>query len=100
TGAGVTVGVFEPGPWDGEEYGQIYYNHADLLPNIDAEALRTQNPNIEPTHHASLVAGVIAAARNDIGSVGVAYDATLVSEGIKESDLNPLLYWSKYDIAN
>ncbi|WP_161831301.1 S8 family serine peptidase, partial [Pseudovibrio sp. POLY-S9] len=83
-----------------EDYGQVDYSHPDLLPNIDDEALRTQNPNIEPTQHATLVAGVIGAARNDIGSVGVAYDATLTSEGIRESDLNPLFNWQRYDIAN
>ncbi len=100
TGDGIKVGVFEPGPWDAEEYGQIDYSHPDLLPNIDAESLRTQNPNIEPTQHATLVAGVIGAARNDIGSVGVAYDVTLGSEGIRESDMNSLLNWRNYDVAN
>ncbi|WP_244272521.1 cadherin-like domain-containing protein [Pseudovibrio sp. Ad37] len=100
TGQGVRVGIFEPGPWNAEDYGQVDYSHPDLLPNIDDEALRTQNPNIEPTQHATLVAGVIGAARNDIGSVGVAYDATLTSEGIRESDLNPLFNWQRYDIAN
>ena len=100
TGKGVKVGVFEPGPWDAENYGQIDYSHPDLQPNIDAESLRTQNPNIEPTQHATLVAGVIAAARNEVGSVGVAYEATLSSEGVRESDLNPLLNWRNYDIAN
>ncbi|WP_200962083.1 Ig-like domain-containing protein, partial [Pseudovibrio sp. POLY-S9] len=49
TGQGVRVGIFEPGPWNAEDYGQVDYSHPDLLPNIDDEALRTQNPNIEPT---------------------------------------------------
>ncbi|EFO34067.1 proprotein convertase P [Roseibium sp. TrichSKD4] len=100
TGQGVTVGVFEPGPWDAEDYGQIDYSHPDLLPNIDQEALRTQNPNIEPTQHATLVAGVIGAARNDIGSVGVAYNSTLASEGISEKDISALRKWGDYDVAN
>ncbi|MBJ7538893.1 S8 family serine peptidase, partial [Marinomonas transparens] len=100
TGKGVTVAITEVGPWDGEEYGQIDYSHPDLLPNIDAESLRTQNPNIEPTQHATLVAGVIAAARNDIGSVGVAYDATLISAGISEGDVSALLNWQNYDVVN
>ena len=109
TGEGVRVGVFEPGPWDGTDYGQIDYSHPDLFKNIDMEALRTQNPNIEPTKHATLVAGVIGAARNDIGSVGVAYGATLASEGIKNNDpddetrnadFSALLNWHNYDIVN
>ena len=109
TGEGIDVGVFEPGPWDGEEYGQIDYSHPDLDDNIDAEAKRTYNPNIEPTKHATLVAGVIAAERNNSGSVGVAYDATLTSEGVKvnnpddpnqNNDFRALSNWDDYDVVN
>ena len=100
TGDGIRVGVFEPGPWDAAEYGQIDYHHPDLRVNIDAEAWRTQNPNTEPTQHATLVAGVIGAARNSLGGVGVAYDVTLASEGIRQEDFSAVKQWWTYDIAN
>lgn len=104
TGAGVTIGVFEPGPWDAMTPGQIDYTHPDLLPNVDSEWLRTANPHIEPTTHATLVAGVIGAARNGEGGVGVAYNATLASEGFSQADpsvaLTPLSEWKNFDIAN
>lgn len=100
SGKGVTVGIFEPGPWDAEGYGKIDYHHPDLTPNIDTEELRTENPNIEPTQHATLVAGVIAASRNGIGGVGVAHEATLTSKGLAESDLDALRDWGSVDVAN
>ena len=99
--------MFEPGPWDGQEYGLIDYEHPDLAPNVDAEWRRTLNTHIEPTTHATLVAGVIAAARNGEGSVGVAYDVTLSSHGLRNADddgenadFEAIWNWADYDIAN
>jgi subtilisin family serine protease len=72
TGAGVKIGVIDDG---------IDYNHSDLAPNYltalqydamtpDGSALGTSSDD-----HGTTVAGVLAAARNGSGIVGVAYSA-------------------------
>ncbi|HSW09202.1 S8 family serine peptidase [Aquabacterium sp.] len=77
TGAGVRIGVFDQG---------IDASHADLHDNIDQAAGRHTvdlsaggNPVSDSDNHGTAVAGVIAADRNTIGGIGVAYDASLVS---------------------
>ena len=77
TGKGVKVGVFDQG---------IDVANAELRPNTDAMAGRsaaTLAPGGQPVTasdlHGTFVAGVIGAARDGRGIVGVAYDATLVS---------------------
>ncbi|GAB2846407.1 hypothetical protein GCM10027277_13440 [Pseudoduganella ginsengisoli] len=77
TGKGVKVGVLDQG---------IDANHPDLAANDDVALSRisyTLQPGGAPAgngdNHGTSVAGVIAAARDGSGMVGVAYDAQLVS---------------------
>ena len=83
TGDGVTVGVYDDG---------VDYFHPDLAPNYDSSRHVFVNGASGARHdpiwngaqsqggeHGTAVAGIIAAADNGIGGVGVAFDATLVS---------------------
>ena len=94
TGKGVDVGVFEPGVID--------LDHPDLVDNLSQDTIDNADET-EIDGHATLVAGVIAASKNNLGSVGVAYDATLSSHSLGEND-NPdfdvLFNLKDYDIAN
>ncbi len=76
TGEGVRVAVLDTG---------IYYQHPDLGPNIDFAASATFVPGtsdfLDDRGHGSHVAGIIAAADNGWGCIGVAPNATLI--GIK-----------------
>jgi Ca2+-binding RTX toxin-like protein len=77
TGAGVRVGVFDQG---------IDAKHPDLAGRVD-ETLGRRTSDLQLggqpltawDNHGTTVAGVVAAARNGEGSVGVAYEASLVS---------------------
>ncbi|RAI59814.1 S8 family serine peptidase [Roseicella frigidaeris] len=75
TGRGVRVGVIDSG---------VQLDHPDLRQNIDPSATwdaAQDQPGGDPLgrdeNHGTAVAGIIAAASNDIGGVGVAPDATL-----------------------
>ncbi len=76
TGFGARVAVLDTGIW---------YPHPDLFYNIDFTASATFVPGttdfIDDHGHGTHVSGIIAAADNDWGSIGVAPDATLI--GIK-----------------
>lgn len=80
TGEGVHVGVYDSG---------IQYDHPDLNGNYDA-ALEltidgvTYDGDYRPLSgaHGTAVAGIIAAERNGVGTVGVAYDASLTGVNI------------------
>lgn len=103
TGKGVEVLVLEP-PGNfavTEETADL--SAADLLPNRAAGFVDT----VEHSSHATAVAGVIAAARNAMGGVGVAHEATLdsVSLPIKGDNLlsklqSKLALMSNYDVVN
>lgn len=80
TGKGVKVGVYDSG---------VEYGHPDLVANYDASLELTidgvhyegdSRPASGP--HGTAVAGLIAAARNGIGTVGIAYDASLTGVNI------------------
>jgi Ca2+-binding RTX toxin-like protein len=76
TGKGIKVGVFELDVMD--------HAHPDLAPNVDPkEAL---DPEETIHSHPTLVAGIIGAARNGIGAVGVAYNSQLSSIGVNHPD--------------
>lgn len=72
TGRGIVVGVVDSGiDPDGPEFaGRISAASADLAGNRGIA---------DPDGHGTAVAGVIAAARNDIGTHGVAFDSTILA---------------------
>ncbi|MEN2749201.1 S8 family serine peptidase [Sphingomonas sp. T9W2] len=107
TGKGVKVGVFDDG---------IQGRHWDLAPNYDAaNHLNVDgfvvDGNWDGPYHGTAVAGLIAAARNDRGGVGIAYDAKLSGISIY-SDWEPSYvdghdFWKaleaashQYDVVN
>lgn len=109
TGRGVTVGVFDDG---------LQYTHPDLRPNY-LQSLEFQLRGVrmdpapitlrgeEPNAHGTAVAGLIAAAANGTGGVGVAWGASLTGinyladPGIYEENGTAALAWSRnFDIAN
>ena len=110
TGAGVSVTVFDSG---------VDRLHPDLMNNYDSvnhwdavtnTTLDTTKPL--PGNHGTPVAGLIAADRNGIGTVGVAYDSTIVSisdamtyASANGVDLptraaNGFTYAAKFDVSN
>ena len=99
TGEGVKVLVLET---SGKfaAYDQVAdLNAADLAPNKSATFVDTEYHST----HATQVAGVIGAARNGVGGVGVAYDVTLDSKtiGFNLATMNARFeeMW-QYDVVN
>lgn len=97
TGRGVSIAVFDPS-------GNADLAHPDLAANAGASIKINGNPGIEQTGiHATLVAGIISAARDGEGVVGVAYDATISTVALPtdaSTNLNNLRLWKNYDIVN
>jgi subtilisin-like proprotein convertase family protein/subtilisin family serine protease len=106
TGKGVKVAVLDNG---------IDANHADLSANVRTDLGRTtltMTPGGAPVtnddNHGTLVAGVIAAARDGKGMVGVAYDAQLVSlysasrinDKLPTEIANAYTYAKNFDVLN
>lgn len=109
TGRGIRVGVFDDG---------LQYTHFDLAPNYRADLeLRlngvTMNPSPitlrgeEPDAHGTAVSGLIAAAANGRGGVGVAWGASLTGvnylsdPAIYEYYSPEALRWTaNFDVAN
>ena len=110
TGKGVRMGMFEPGGPYSVTKEVLDYRHPDLAANIDknwlAQAttgnLAGEGSGEKFSNHATLVAGVMVAARNGEGAVGVAYDATIAGHWIDNNgnDLNNLRKMAWYDVAN
>ncbi|MEQ1669387.1 MAG: S8 family serine peptidase, partial [Hyphomicrobium sp.] len=82
SGAGVHVGVYDDG---------LQTNHPDLQPNYDPSLQVTvEGQIVDPLQstitywspHGTAVAGLIAAANNEIGTVGVAWGAALTGVNI------------------
>lgn len=96
SGAGINIGLFE-----GEEANPFNYLHTDLNGNVSAEFVNNiSDVEIDSfSNHATLVAGVIGAERNDEGGVGIAYNATL-SDHSWNPDSYGLMNMINYDIAN
>jgi subtilisin-like proprotein convertase family protein len=106
SGKGIRVGVFEPGGEFSVGPETFDIHHPDLAPNVDAGWLAAQRKagTLPPqfSNHATQVAGVIAAARDGQGAVGVAPSATLGGHYLanRGNDLTGLSNTSHYDIAN
>jgi Ca2+-binding RTX toxin-like protein len=78
TGAAVNVLVYEPsGPFAFEQR-TADLSHPDLVANRSSMHVSTA----ETSSHATAVAGIIGAARNSIGTVGVAFNSKLTSIGM------------------
>lgn len=81
TGAGARVAIID---------GGIYNQHADLAPNLDTACSvsfvpgKAYNEDVGTFWHATHVAGIVAAADNGTGVIGVAPEATLM--GVKVLD--------------
>jgi lantibiotic leader peptide-processing serine protease len=81
-GAGARVAILDTG---------IDIDHPDVAPNLNLVLSRSFIPNVgvdatlppdfltRPPHHGSFVAGIVAAAGNGIGTIGVAPEAELVA---------------------
>ncbi|WP_162270304.1 S8 family serine peptidase [Bordetella ansorpii] len=105
TGKGIGVLVLEPGGPFAVDRQVANLNHADLVANKSAYFKDT----VDHALHATQVAGVIGAARNGIGGVGVAYDVTLDAKSFIPFS-NPtstvaafradLMTMSYYDVVN
>ena len=107
------IGMFEPsGPY-AVSREILDYRHPDLQPNIDASFIADPDnvPQENFSNHATLVAGVIVAARNGEGSVGVAYDAKIAGFQIGDTisatspvsavaDFAALTKYQDYDVVN
>jgi subtilisin family serine protease len=97
TGKGVKVVVFDPS-------GNVDLTHPDIAVNAGDSVKINGNPGVEKYGaHATLVAGVIGAARDGEGVVGVAYDAQISSVALPtdaSTNLNNLRLWKNYDVVN
>lgn len=95
TGAGVTVGVFDSG---------TDFIHEDLAVNYDASLhLVLDGSAIVPEtgQHGTAVAGLIAAANNGLGGVGVAWDATISGVDVFDYYLfEAFSHMAAFDITN
>uniref|UniRef100_UPI002627EBE3 calcium-binding protein n=1 Tax=Propionivibrio sp. TaxID=2212460 RepID=UPI002627EBE3 len=112
TGKGVTIAQFEPGMPFATGPQVFNYRNADLQGNVDLSWISDASGAIPQTfsEHATLVAGVMSAARNGEGAVGVAYDAKLSGHYIQGSGLevgalsaeivNALAQFKNYDVVN
>ncbi len=102
TGKGVSVGIFDVS-------GNVDFSNPDLAPNAGGSVKIDGAPGIDQIGaHATLVAGVLGAAVNGAGAVGVASGATLYSEAVgpagagaaSGANFTNLLDWSHYDVVN
>lgn len=106
TGKGIRLGQFEPGGEFSTGPAILDAHHPDLVANIDPAWLEKQKsagkqiPSV--SNHATMVAGVMVAAKNGQGIVGVAHGATLGGHALANSgaDLTGLSMMINYDIAN
>jgi subtilisin-like proprotein convertase family protein len=106
SGKGVRVGIFEPGGAFSVGPEIFDLQHPDLAPNVDSGWLASQRKEgllpSQFSNHATQVAGVIAAARNGLGAVGVAPEASLAGHYLANqgNDLQGLSNTGHYDVAN
>ena len=116
SGKGVKIAQFEPGGAYSTGPEVFDYRHPDLQQNADKNWLNTldaQGNNATPqtfSDHATMVAGVMVAARNGQGGVGVAYNASLAGQYIQGEGLevdalsaeitNALAKFKNYDVVN
>jgi Ca2+-binding RTX toxin-like protein len=103
TGKGISVGVYDTA---------MDVHHTDLAANIDMSKKVVAGGYVDPTklqqygdEHATAVAGIIGALRNDDQVVGIAYEAKITPIDIFDGD-NENYGWqalknqSKFDVTN
>ncbi|VVO88756.1 hypothetical protein PS874_02061 [Pseudomonas fluorescens] len=104
TGKGVRIGQFEPGGEFSTAPEIFDIRHPDLAPNVDQPWLQAQGQTLPAlaSDHATMVAGVMVAAKNELGGIGIAHEATLGGHYLTNSgaDLTGLGKMLGYDIAN
>ncbi|WP_333383487.1 S8 family serine peptidase, partial [Microcoleus sp. B4-D4] len=97
TGKGIKVGVIDDA---------IDGNHEDFAGNFDLSLSLPDSeggpfPATASDNHGTSVAGVIAARRNNLGTVGVAYQATIASYKFSDKSRLPSLQaQDKFDVSN
>ncbi|OAQ14248.1 hcalcium-binding protein [Bibersteinia trehalosi Y31] len=103
-GRNIRIGQFEPsGPFSVAEE-VMDYRHPELRSQVDREWLHNYEysrleENKVFSKHATEVAGIMVAARNGEGGIGVAYGAKVASHWVG-ADISSLHKMQNYDIAN
>jgi Ca2+-binding RTX toxin-like protein len=108
TGSRIRIGQFEPSNIFGATKEILDYRHPDLKANINEAWLANAVPGQRAgegsdgkfSDHATLVAGVMVAARNGEGIVGVAYNASIGGHWLNKDDLSSLNRMHQYDVVN
>jgi len=82
TGAGITVGIVDTG---------VDPDHVDLDGNVSPlsrDIVRADEPiqDGDPDGHGTIVAGLVAAERNNLGILGVAFEATILAARADQTD--------------
>lgn len=92
TGKGVRMAMVEPGGPFSVGTEVFDYRHPDLQPNVDRAWLASGQANADGetfSAHATLVAGVMVAANNGEGAVGIANNATLAGYWLPSQPVTP-----------
>ncbi|MDQ2099727.1 MAG: S8 family serine peptidase [Tychonema bourrellyi B0820] len=93
TGKGVKVQVIDDG---------IDSGHEDLKDNfkeVSEKDIEKMLPGFDGSH-GTAATGIIAARRNDLGTVGIAYDATFGGYKFNTNSLNSLQAQDQFDVSN
>ncbi|HEX8271141.1 MAG TPA: S8 family serine peptidase [Longimicrobiaceae bacterium] len=86
TGRGVRVAIVD---------GGLYGDHVDLRANVDRAASRSfvpgfaWNQDVGTFWHGTHVAGIVAAADNGVGGIGIAPEATLIGVKVLHGNVGP-----------
>lgn len=96
-GEGISVAVFEE-----DTDKALDHYHPDLDENISFIHKQNYSSSLveQFSPHTTLVSGVIAAERNDIGSIGIAYNADLTSHSWQPDNDIGIRRLMDYDVSN
>ena len=108
TGRGVRIGMYEPSDIHARSKEIMDMHHPELRARLDPVWLAEARPGRlagigsdgEYSRHATQVAGVMVAARNGDGGVGVAYGATMGGHWLTGGDFASLSSMAGYDVVN
>ncbi|MGE8356213.1 MAG: S8 family serine peptidase, partial [Microvirgula sp.] len=108
TGRGVRIGMFEPSGSRPREKDIMDVHHPELRARLDPVWLAETGPDRQAgagsdgqySRHATQVAGVMVAARNGDGGIGVAHGATLGGHWLGDGDYASLSRMAEYDVVN